>query len=79
MDLFRYQIMEGKIKPADYNKKWWQMRKVNPYRSGHDFEFPELSISTQDLQGVIPPSPRPDDFFDAAAKYHVVVHQSYNR
>jgi peptidyl-dipeptidase A len=31
----------------------------------------------KDLQGVIPPKPRPANMFDPAAKYHTVVHVSY--
>ena len=26
LDVFRYNVFEGKIKPEKYNKVWWRMR-----------------------------------------------------
>lgn len=59
IDRYRWQIFDGTIKPADYNKAWTKMRL--------------------DYQGITPPSARPDDAFDAGAKYHVPASTPYTR
>ncbi|WP_232495890.1 M2 family metallopeptidase [Novosphingobium kaempferiae] len=59
IDRYRWQIFDGTIQPAEYNKAWTKMRL--------------------DYQGITPPSARPDDAFDAGAKYHVPASTPYTR
>lgn len=59
IDRYRWDIFDGSIQPADYNKAWTKMRL--------------------DYQGITPPTARPDDAFDAGAKYHVPGNTPYTR
>ena len=59
IDQWRWDVFNGKITPADYNKAWWDRRLK--------------------YQGVAPPSPRGEEFFDPGAKYHVPANYSYTR
>jgi peptidyl-dipeptidase A len=59
IDQWRWDVFNGKISPAEYNKAWWDRRLK--------------------YQGVAPPSPRGEDFFDPGAKYHVPANYSYTR
>ena len=59
IDQWRWDVFNGKISPADYNKAWWDKRLK--------------------YQGVTPPSPRGEEFFDPGAKYHVPANYSYTR
>ena len=38
-----------------------------------------ILIYRKEYQGIKPPSPRPNDAFDAGAKYHVTNHVEYLR
>ena len=59
IDQWRWDVFNGKITAADYNKAWWDRRLK--------------------YQGVAPPSPRGEEFFDPGAKYHVPANYSYTR
>lgn len=59
IDQWRWKVFSGEIKPADYNKAWWELRKK--------------------YQGVAPPEPRGEEYFDPAAKYHVAGNVPYMR
>jgi peptidyl-dipeptidase A len=59
VDEWRWKVFSGEVKPADYNKAWWELRLK--------------------YQGVAPPSPRGEEFFDAGAKYHVPDNTPYMR
>jgi peptidyl-dipeptidase A len=59
IDQWRWKVFAGEVKPADYNKAWWELRLK--------------------YQGVAPPSARGEEFFDAAAKYHVPDNTPYTR
>jgi peptidyl-dipeptidase A len=59
IDQWRWDVFNGTIKPADYNKGWWDRRLK--------------------YQGIAPPSPRGEEFFDPGAKYHVPANYSYTR
>jgi peptidyl-dipeptidase A len=59
VDQWRWKVFAGEVKPADYNKAWWDLRLK--------------------YQGVAPPSPRGEEFFDAGAKYHVPDNTPYTR
>jgi peptidyl-dipeptidase A len=59
IDQWRWDVFNGKIAAADYNKAWWDRRLK--------------------YQGVAPPSPRGEEFFDPGAKYHVPANYSYTR
>ena len=59
IDQWRWDVFNGKITAADYNKAWWDRRLK--------------------YQGVAPPSPRGEAFFDPGAKYHVPANYSYTR
>ena len=59
IDQWRWKVFSGEIKPADYNKAWWDLRLK--------------------YQGVAPPSPRGEEFFDPGAKYHVPDNTPYTR
>ncbi len=59
IDQWRWKVFSGEIKPANYNKAWWELRKK--------------------YQGVVPPEPRGEEFFDPAAKYHVAGNVPYTR
>jgi peptidyl-dipeptidase A len=59
IDQWRWDVFNGKITAADYNKAWWGRRLK--------------------YQGVAPPSPRGEEFFDPGAKYHVPANYSYTR
>jgi peptidyl-dipeptidase A len=59
IDQWRWKVFSGEVKPADYNKAWWDLRLK--------------------YQGVAPPSPRGEEFFDPGAKYHVPDNTPYTR
>jgi peptidyl-dipeptidase A len=59
IDQWRWDVFNGHITPADYNKAWWDRRLK--------------------YQGIAPPSPRGEEFFDPGAKYHVAANYSYTR
>jgi peptidyl-dipeptidase A len=59
IDQWRWKVFSGEIKPAEYNKAWWDLRLK--------------------YQGIAPPSPRGDEFFDPGAKYHVPDNTPYTR
>lgn len=59
IDQWRWDVFNGKIPPADYNKAWWERRTK--------------------YQGIAPPAPRGEEFFDPGAKYHVPANYSYTR
>jgi peptidyl-dipeptidase A len=59
IDQWRWKVFSGEVKPADFNKAWWDLRLK--------------------YQGVAPPSPRGEAFFDPGAKYHVPDNTPYMR
>jgi peptidyl-dipeptidase A len=59
IDQWRWKVFSGEVKPADYNKAWWDLRLK--------------------YQGIAPPAPRGEEFFDAGAKYHVPDNTPYTR
>ncbi|HVZ23387.1 MAG TPA: M2 family metallopeptidase [Vicinamibacterales bacterium] len=59
IDQWRWKVFSGEVKPADYNKAWWDLRLK--------------------YQGIAPPSPRGEEFFDPGAKYHVPDNTPYTR
>jgi peptidyl-dipeptidase A len=59
IDQWRWDVFNGRIPAAGYNKAWWDRRLK--------------------YQGVAPPSPRGEEFFDPGAKYHVPANYSYTR
>jgi peptidyl-dipeptidase A len=59
VDKWRWNVFSGEIRPADYNRGWWEL--VEKY------------------QGVKPPSPRGEEYFDPGAKYHVPANTPYMR
>jgi peptidyl-dipeptidase A len=59
IDQWRWDVFNGTIAPADYNRGWWDRRLK--------------------YQGIAPPSPRGEEFFDPGAKYHVPANYSYTR
>ena len=59
IDQYRWKVFSGEVKPADYNKVWWELRRK--------------------YQGIAPSSPRSEDGFDPAAKYHVAANVPYTR
>src|SRR5436190_2998795 len=59
IDQWRWKVFSAEVKPADYNKVWWELRLK--------------------YQGIAPPSARGEEFFDAAAKYHVPDNTPYTR
>ena len=59
IDRWRWGVFDGSIKPANYNKAWWDLRAK--------------------YEGIAPPTPRGEEFFDPAAKYHVPANTPYTR
>jgi peptidyl-dipeptidase A len=59
VDRWRWQVFDGSITPANYNRAWWDLKLK--------------------YQGVAPPSPRGEEFFDPGAKYHVPANTPYSR
>jgi peptidyl-dipeptidase A len=59
IDRWRWGVFDGSIKPANYNKAWWELRAK--------------------YEGIAPPTARGEEFFDAAAKYHVPANTPYTR
>ena len=59
IDRWRWGVFDGSIKPANYNKAWWDLRAK--------------------YEGIAPPVPRGEQYFDAAAKYHVPANTPYTR
>ena len=59
IDRWRWGVFDGSIKPANYNKAWWDLRAK--------------------YEGIAPPAARGEEFFDAAAKYHVPANTPYTR
>ena len=59
IDQWRWKVFSGEIKPADYNKSWWELKRK--------------------YQGVAPSTPRGEEDFDPAAKYHVAANVPYTR
>ena len=59
IDEWRWNVFNGSVAPAGYNKAWWDLRLK--------------------YQGVAPPSPRGEEFFDPGAKYHVPDNTPYTR
>ena len=59
IDQWRWKVFSGEIKPADYNKSWWELKRK--------------------YQGVAPTTPRGEEDFDPAAKYHVAANVPYTR
>jgi peptidyl-dipeptidase A len=59
IDRWRWGVFDGSIKPADYNKAWWDLRAK--------------------YEGIAPPTPRGEQYFDAGAKYHVPANTPYTR
>ena len=59
VDQWRWKVFSGEVKPADYNKAWWDLRRK--------------------YQGVAPPEPRGEEWFDPGAKYHVPANVPYSR
>ncbi len=59
IDQWRWDVLSGKVKPAEYNAHWWALRKK--------------------YQGIVPPSPRPENAFDPGAKYHIPANVPYMR
>lgn len=59
IDRWRWGVFDGSIKPANYNKAWWDLRAK--------------------YEGIAPATARGEQFFDAAAKYHVPANTPYTR
>ncbi|HEU4687206.1 MAG TPA: M2 family metallopeptidase [Vicinamibacterales bacterium] len=59
VDQWRWQVFDGTISPANYNRAWWDLKLK--------------------YQGVAPSTPRDEEFFDPAAKYHVPGNTPYTR
>ena len=59
IDEWRWRVFSGEVKPADYNKAWWELRLR--------------------YQGIRPPAPRGEEYFDPGAKYHVPDNTPYTR
>ena len=80
LETWRWQVMDGRINPKNYNKAWWDFKmKFQGSKITHFLFTVHRTIVIIKFAGIGPPIKRTEADFDPAAKFHIISNTPYIR